>query len=677
MAQTPPRKAPSPKASTPAPKASTPAPKASTPAPKAPKPRATNRKAPAPGAAPSGITDDRLFALRWQRGQRDLAGPLQRLYGKACDVEALLDRLRDLLDRHWQERPSDLRLLDLERDLNPDWFLSQEMAAYVFYIDKFAGRVANLPAHIGYLKDLGITYAHMMPCLKPRPGASDGGYAVMDYREMNPDLGTMAEFQMACLQLRASGISPCIDMVLNHTAKEHDWAQKARAGDPFYQAFYRMFDDDTLPKAYERTLVEIFPDQAPGNFTWYPDIGKWVWTTFNEYQWDLNWENPEVFLAIVDTMLFLANKGVEIFRLDAVAFMWKEMGTGCQNLPQVHDILQALVQAIRVAAPAVIHKAEAIVGPADLVPYLGTGTHAGKVSNLAYQNSLMVQFWSSLASRDTRLMTHVMKTHFPESFRRACWATYIRCHDDIGWAITPEDTAHVPPIQAAPHRNFLADFYNGSFPGSFARGADFQVNEETGDRRTNGSFASLAGLEAALEAGDAGQVDRAVARILLGHALIASYGGIPLLYMGDEIGLLNDHGYRDDPARADDGRWMHRPAMDWPAAADPQGPAARLLAGTRHILATRRATPQLASDVPTRVRDTGNPALFVFDRVAETRTVTCVFNFTDAEAAITPWALKLDPARSYGDLLTGAPLTLRDGQIVLPPYAALWLRPGT
>lgn len=624
------------------------------------------------------IDADRLFDLRWARGLRDLTGPLSRLYGSGTDLAALTARLRAMLAAHASDRPADLRALDLERDLNPDWFLSQEMVAYVFYTDRFCGRLADLPRHIPWLQDLGVTYVHLMPCLKPRPGQSDGGYAVMDYRAINPDIGTMDDLRKVTARLRKAGISTCIDMVLNHTAKEHDWAMQARAGDPHYQAFYRMFDSDEVPRQYERTLVEIFPAQAPGNFTHYPEIGKWVWTTFNEYQWDLNWANPEVFLAILDTILFLANQGVEVFRLDAVAFMWKEMGTGCQNLPQVHDILQALVQAIRIAAPAVICKAEAIVGPRDLVPYLGQGRHEGRESHLAYHNNLMVQFWSSLAARDTRLMTHVLRTHFPQSFRRASFATYIRCHDDIGWAITPEDAARVPAMDAAAHRNFLADFYNGSFPGSFARGADFQSNAETGDRRTNGSFASLAGLEQAIAAGDPHLVDMAVARILMGHALIASFGGIPLIYMGDEIGLVNDHSYRDDPDTADDGRWMHRPRMDWAAVRklSAQSPGGRILAGTRAIMAARKATPELAADVPTRIVDLGHPGLFVFERAADSRPVTCVFNFTENHQAATPWGLGLDPAHRHADALTGAPLVLADGMVRVPPYGVLWLRPA-
>jgi amylosucrase len=618
---------------------------------------------------------DHLFDLRWTRGARDLIGPLTRLYGQAHDIPALMARLRSMLATHASQRPADLRALDLDRDIDPDWFLSQDQVAYVFYIDRFAGTLKDLPAHIDYLRDLGVTYVHLMPCLKPRPGQSDGGYAVMDYRAINPALGTMDDLEEVARAFRAKGMDTCIDMVLNHTAKEHEWAEKAKAGDAFHQAFYRMFDDDTLPKQYEKTLVEIFPAQAPGNFTYYPDIKKWVWTTFNEYQWDLNWENPEVLLAILDTILHLANKGVTVFRLDAVAFMWKRMGTLCQNLPEVHDLLQALTQATRIAAPGVIHKAEAIVAPRDLVPYLGQGRHEGRVANLAYHNNLMVQFWSSLASRDTRLMTHILKTHFPESFRRACFATYIRCHDDIGWAITPEDTAHFPPMTDWGHRAFLADFYNGTFPGSFARGADFQSNPETGDRRTTGSFASLAGLEAATTPEEEAL---AIARILLGHGLIASFGGIPLLYMGDEIGLLNDHSYLADTDLAPDGRWMHRPPMDWSAVKSVrQGKsrAARIHAGTKAIMAARKATPQLASHVPTRILDAGHPHLFLFERLAEDRTVTCLFNFTEHDQRLTPWPLRLDPARAYADILTGNPLRLHEGAIALPPYGQLWLMP--
>lgn len=639
-------------------------------------------KAPArPGAGKAAkaasTSDAELFDLRWQRAEADLMAPLERLYAPVTEMAPFRDRLRALLHEKWQARPRDLRRLDLARDLTPQWFLSEKMVGYVFYVDRFCDTLKDLPAHIPYLRDLGVTYVHFMPCLKPRPGDSDGGYAVMDYGAIDPRLGTMEEFEAVTAELRRAGISTCVDMVLNHTAREHDWARRARAGEPHYRAFYRMFDSDALPKQYEQDLVEVFPNQAPGNFTYYPDMDRWVWTTFNEFQWDLNWENPEVFLAVLGVILDLANRGAEVMRLDAVAFMWKRMGTVCQNLPEVHDILQALNQATSVAAPAVIHKAEAIVSPGDLVPYLGAGAHSGKVSNLAYHNNLMVQFWSALAARDTRLMTHVLKTHFPESFLDATWATYIRCHDDIGWAITDEDTAPFPPMTGAGHRGFLADFYNGTFPGSFARGEDFQVNPETGDRRTNGSFASLAGLEEALWADDPAKIDLAVNRILLGHALIAAFGGVPLLYMGDELGLLNDHSYLEDPDRAADGRWMQRPRMDWAraeVAESAESPAGWIWRGTRHLMRARKATPELSGRVPTRVLETGHAAIFAVARPAPERRLTAVFNFTEDWQEIAPAVLDLAPG-AYRDAITGAVMEIDHGPLRLGPYARLWLHP--
>jgi amylosucrase len=468
-------------------------------------------------------------------------------------------------------------------------------------------------------------------------------------------------------------MSLCVDLVLNHTAKEHAWARMAAKGNPAFQDYYLMFDSPDLPDRYERTLVEVFPDTAPGNFTHYPEIGKWVWTTFNEHQWDLNWANPQVFLEIVEVMLFLANRGVDVLRLDAVAFMWKRMGTRCQSEPEVHMLLQALRACSRIASAAVIHLEEAIVAPAEMLPYLGRGRHDGREGNLAYHNSLMVQFWSALASRDTRLMRHVLGSHFPERLTNATYATYIRCHDDIGWAVTDEDAAAVG-VSGHGHRSFLSDFYEGSFPGSFATGAPFQVNEATGDRRISGSLASLAGLERA--AGDPALTEMAVQRILLGHALIAAWGGIPLIYMGDELALTNDYGYLDDPHHAHDSRWIHRPRMDWAlAAARHSGdtPSAQVFRGTQAILARRAATPALHAGVPIRVVTAGNDAVLAFQRLAPTGTLLGLFNFTEAWQEVGE-----DMARALGvtamhDALSDQRVETHGGRIVLPPYARVWL----
>jgi amylosucrase len=614
--------------------------------------------------------DDRLFDLRWRRSERDLLSAFRLIYGTH---PALEEELRKLLLKHWNERPSDLKDLDLQRDMEPDWFLSEKMVGYVFYIDRFSGTLKGVLDHVDYLKSLGTTYVHFMPCLKPRPGDSDGGYSVMDYRAINPALGTMADFEQVARELRQQGMDVCVDLVLNHTAKEHQWAEKAKKGEKRFQDYYWMFDTDETPKAYDKSLVEIFPDTAPGNFTHYPGFKKWVWTTFNEHQWDLNWSNPRVFVEIVDIMLNLANKGATCLRLDAVAFMWKRMGTNCQNQPEVHDILQALRAATRIAAPAMIHKAEAIVAPKDLVPYLGQGRHTGREGNLAYHNNLMVQYWSSLATRDTRLMNYVLGTHFPEKFRNASFATYIRCHDDIGWAITEEDAAAIPGISGPGHRRFLSDFYSGAHTGSFARGAIFQENEETGDRRNSGSFASLAGLEKAKQSGDKAEIDMALHRILMGCTLMASFGGLPLLYMGDEIGLLNDYGFEKEADHAHDNRWLHRPKMDWAVANAPSWPESELLVGVKHIIARRKDMPELAATVTTRIVHTNIPPVFAFQRKGDSRTIVCLFNFSESWQRVPALLLRQSGIVDFHDHLGGGQIALQNDFVPLAPYGRLWL----
>ncbi len=614
--------------------------------------------------------DDRIFDLRWKRSEDDLLKPLRLIYSNRPDLEG---KLKSLLLQHWKQRPGDLKDLDLQRDLEPDWFLSEQMVGYVFYVDRFSGTLTGILDHLDYLEGLGANYIHFMPCLKPRPGNSDGGYSVMNYRAIDPKLGTMADFEKVSAALRARNMDVCVDLVLNHTAMEHEWAMKAKDGDAKYQNYYWMFETDAQPKAYEESLVEIFPNDAPGSFTHYPEFKRWVWTTFNEHQWDLNWTNPDVFLEIVDIMLTLANKGATCLRLDAVAFMWKRLGTNCQNQPEVHDILQALRAATRVAAPALIHKAEAIVAPKDLVPYLGQGRHTGRVANFAYHNNLMVQFWSTLATRDVGLMNHVLSTHFPERFRNASFATYMRCHDDIGWAITEEDAGAFLHISGPGHRRFLADFYSGKHIGSFARGDIFQENAETGDRRNSGSFASLAGLEAAKLTNDIVGISTAIQRILMGNALMCSFGGMPLLYMGDEIGLLNDYDFKKIADHANDNRWMHRPKMDWDVANAPRWPELELLSGVKHIIARRKAASCLAATHPTRILQSGNASIFMFARLGDEKTVVCVFNFADTWQRLPADLLRGHGVELFQDELGGGIVALQDGFVPVAPYGRLWL----
>lgn len=617
--------------------------------------------------------DSDLFELRLERWLPDLIEGLALPYGDEV-IDPILDQLLEILCDRYRLRPEELKRLDLERGLRPDWFQGPSMIGYVCYTDRFAGTLRGVADRLGYLSELGVTYLHLMPLLRPRPGASDGGYAVMSFREVDPRLGTMDDLEALAGELRRRGISLCIDLVINHVAREHEWARKARGGDPRYQRYFWMYPDRTEPERWEATLPEIFPDFSPGNFSFDAESGRWIWTTFNDFQWDLRWENPAVLLELADLILELANRGVEVFRLDAVAFIWKRLGTSCQNQPEVHALVRVLRAAARIAAPAIIFKAEAIVAPQDLIFYLGRDRHFGKVSDLAYHNSLMVQIWSSLASRDTRLMTGAL-ARFPEKPASCAWATYIRCHDDIGWAVADEDAAAVG-WEGPAHRRFLADYYGGAFAGSHARGADFQINPRTGDRRTSGSAASLAGLELALELDDPLLIRRSIERLLLAHAVILSWDGIPLLYMGDELGLINDRSYLDDPELAGDNRWMHRPRMPWDRAARRRRAGTveqRVFDGLRELIRARRTTPQLGAAARVEVLRGANPHVLIHARPHPLGDLVALHNFSEHPQIVSAEPIWDRRIFRPADRITGARIDVSDGWLRLGTYAKLWL----
>lgn len=613
------------------------------------------------------------FLVRLRRLLPEVRASLMRPYGVApAGVEGLLLQIVERLTIAYRDRPEDLRTHDLERSLVPDWFQLPSMVGYVCYVDRFSGTLDRVANHVDYLKDLGVQYLHLMPVLRPRDGDSDGGYAVADYRDVNPMLGSMADLEDLCRYLRGHGISVCIDFVLNHTAAEHEWARRAASGDAEASARYLIFRDRRSPNRYEATLPEVFPDTDPGSFTKLPD-GRWVWTTFRSFQWDLNWANPNVFVEMLDNLLWLANRGIDAFRLDAVPFLWKRLGTDCQNQPEVHDLLTALRSCLRIAAPAVIFKAEAIVGKAQLAEYLGTGQRSGRECDLAYHNSLMVHYWSALATRDARLMTWALD-HFPPKPAATAWATYVRCHDDIGWAIADADAAAIG-WDGHSHRMFLSDFYSGDFPGSFARGKRFQNNSETGDSRISGTLASLAGLEAAITADDPTDIDMAIDRIVLGNALILAWDGLPLLYMGDEIGLLNDHSYQDHPERSVDNRWLHRPPMDWRLADEralPDSVAGRLFRRVAHLVEIRRQCTQLHAATPLRVLVSDSSAIFAFVRDHPSGPLLAVFNMSDRPQTVPPSLFSmLDQGRAF-DAITGLVSGTLDVPVALDPYGFQW-----
>jgi amylosucrase len=547
------------------------------------------------------------FLARLETNLVDIYEPLERVYG-----QDLLERLVMLALAAAEQRPVKLRELDRKREIDRNWYQRARMVGYVCYADRFAGSLRSVVDKLDYLDELGVTYLHLMPLLKPRPGENDGGYAVMDYRSVDPRLGTMADLTELAGALRERGMSLCVDLVLNHTAKEHAWARGWLAGDPAYADFYLAFPDREQPDAYERTIVPVFPDRAPGSFTWFPEAGRWVWTTFWSYQWDLNYANPNVFAAMLETILWLANHGIDVFRLDAVPFVWKRLGTTCLNQPEVHLIVQALHALVRLAAPAVIFKAEAIVAPDDLVPYLGGHDRYRPECELAYHNQLMVMLWSSLATKDARLMAQSLRRMRPIP-AEASWVTYVRGHDDIGWAVSAPDAAAVG-WDWWNHRNFLNDYFSGRFPGSYARGALFQENPETGDARISGSAASLCGIEAAATPQE---LDAGIRRLILLYAVVFAFGGIPLIYMGDELAMRNDHSYQADPALADDNRWMHRPPMDWTAAArrhDGTTLEGRVFGWMRRLVAARLDLLALRTGGEREILGTDNDAVFAWRR---------------------------------------------------------------
>ena len=613
---------------------------------------------------------DAAFLTRLERFFTELRDPLVALYGADPRLPDQLAALLDAMAATARERRPELRRLDHEREITPDWLQREQAVGYVCYADRFAGTLAGVRERLPYLRELGVNYLHLMPLLAARPEPNDGGYAVADYGAVEPALGTIDDLRALAADLHGHGMALCVDVVLNHTAREHAWARAALAGDERKLAYYRTFEDRAEPDEYERSLPEVFPDIAPGNFSWVPELGRWVWTTFNAYQWDLDYANPEVFREMAEVVLRLANAGVDVLRLDAVPFLWKRKGTSCQNQPEVHQLLQALRAMARIATPAVGFKAEAIVAPRELVTYLGTGRHEGKECDLAYNNVLMALLWSSLASTRVPLLTHVLGG-MPAVPPGAGWVTYVRCHDDIGWAITPEDAAAVGE-DAHLHRRFLSDFYAGDFPGSFARGARFQQDTSSGEARTSGTAASLAGL-------GAGDDALAVRRVLLLYALAFAHGGLPLIYMGDEIGLCNDPAWADDEHHRDDNRWMHRPPMDWPAAERRHvaGSAeAGLWDGLRRLIAARRsarATHAQGAGLPLW---TGNDHVYGLLRTFAGQRLLVLASFSAGEQRVASGiagehGLEL---RAEAALPDGRPLRADDGDVVLAPYQFLWLQ---
>ena len=591
------------------------------------------------------------------------------LYGSRYDFFYHLEDLLASLAQAWFERPTDLRELDHAREANPLWYQSNQLLGGVCYVDLFAGDLEGIRSKIPYFQELGLNYLHLMPLFKAPESENDGGYAVSSYREIHPPLGTMEQLASLSRDLRAAGISLVIDLVFNHTSNEHLWAKRAQAGDPDFEDFYFIFPDRAMPDAYERSLREIFPDEHAGAFTYFPEVrsgaGGWVWTTFHSYQWDLNYSNPAVFNRMTEEMLFLANQGVEVIRLDAVAFIWKQLGTSCENLPGAHTLIRAFNAVARIASPALLFKSEAIVHPDDVIKYIDP-----QECQLSYNPLLMALLWNSLATRKVRLLSQALTTHF-KIHPQTAWVNYVRCHDDIGWTFSDEAAAQIG-VSGGAHRRFLNEFYRGRFPGSFARGLPFQENPKTGDCRISGTCASLAGLEMALSEEGPAEVELAIRRILLIHGLILLVGGVPLLYLGDEIGVLNDYSYRNDPDKARDSRWVHRQRADWDRYKKRKSTElveGRVFKGLQKLI-TLRQEHKIFSGGHLELLQTENEHVLGFVRLQEGKRVFLFANFSEDQQVVSSEVLEMQ-ALQLAQRLYGQGQLSPSGNLTLLPYDLL------
>lgn len=576
------------------------------------------------------------FAARLGANVEMIKKSFQSLYGEQDGVEGHFENLLEAMVASYAERSADLRKRDGLREAEPDWITSQNITGMALYVDRFAGTIQGVEKKLDYIEELGVNWLHLMPLLDCPEGSNDGGYAVRDYRKVDERLGTMDDLRSLSKSLHDRDMLMTLDLVVNHTSDQHEWAQKALQGDAHYQRYFYTYPDRRVPDTLEETMPEVFPESSPGNFTYIPEMERWVMTVFHNYQWDLNYRNPEVFIEMLKVMLFMANTGVDILRVDAPAFIWKRIGTRCRNLWEAHLLLQLFKACVQVVAPAMAFIAEAIVAPREIIRYFGEGAKAGHECEVAYNATLMALMWDALATKDVRLLRRAMG-RLPNKPLGTTWITYLRCHDDIGLGFDDEDIYAVG-YDAPSHRKFLLDYYSGKYKGSKAKGAMFSHNPKTGDARISGSFAALAGLEHAIEHDDLEERIKACNRIAMMHGVILAYGGLPMLYYGDELGYANDYSYVQDEDKAYDNRWMHRPAIDWKKAAfrkDKDTPEGRIFQSLKHLIALRKKSPEFADRNSHSWEDTGNDHVIGFLRWdKEGRRTLVLANFHDQRQAI-------------------------------------------
>ena len=606
--------------------------------------------------------NDRIFAQRLERHHDELRWLYMELYGN----DDMFAELCDQMKRYYDERNDKLKTLDAEREAEGEWYRKRDMLGMMMYIDNFAGNIKGVQEKLPYLEKCNVNYVHLMPFLDSPKGRSDGGYAVADFRKVKPELGTMEDLSELAEKCHEKGISLCMDFVMNHTSEDHEWAVKARQGDGEYMSRYFFYADPSIPQEYEKTVPQVFPTTAPGNFTYLPELGHYVMTTFYPYQWDLNYRNPRVFNEMMYNFLYLANQGMDIIRIDAVPYIWKELGTNCRNLPQVHTIVRMMRMIGEIVCPGIVLLGEVVMEPDKVAPYFGTVEKPE--CHMLYNVTTMATTWNTVATRDIRLLRKQMDIvcALPREYT---FLNYLRCHDDIGWGLD-YDTLKTWGMEEVPHKKYLNDYFQGKTEGSVSRGELYNEDLVTGDARFCATTASMCGVESAGFEQDEQKMDQAITKDVMLHAYMFTQSGIPMLYSGDEIGQVNDYTYKDDPEKAPDSRYIHRGKFNWDLVdniANKESVQGKIFQSLDKLEAIRRNEAVFNTDAEVYTKDYSDQSVLWIIRRAEGEELHAVFNFSDY-----PKTIWMPETAEYTDLLTGkkAEVTTVD----LPGWGFFWMK---
>ena len=605
---------------------------------------------------------EKIFAQRMEKHQDELRWLYMELYGNDAMYAELCEQMHD----YYSKRSTELRKRDIKKEKNPDWFKEKEMLGMMLYIDNFAGDLKGVERKLPYLKECNVNCIHLMPFLDTPKGKSDGGYAVADFRKVRPDLGTMKDLARLTEKCHENDMNVCMDFVMNHTSEEHEWAKRARAGEGEYMSRYFFYDNGDIPARYEETVPQVFPTTAPGNFTWLPEIGHYVLTTFYPYQWDLNYRNPRVFNEMMYNFLFLANQGMDIIRIDAVPYIWKELGTSCRNLKEVHTIVRMMRMIAEIVCPSVILLGEVVMEPEKVVPYFGTVEKPE--CHMLYNVTTMATTWNSIATRDIRLLKKQMDivSRLPKQYT---FLNYLRCHDDIGWGLD-FDTMKQWGMEEPSHKRYLNDYFTGKIADSISRGELYNDDPVTQDARFCGTTASMCGIEAAGFEGNAEKMQTAIQEDLMLHAYMLTQSGIPMLYSGDELGQVNDYSYKEDAEKVSDSRYLHRGIFQWILAdkrkdlSTVQGQLFQMLNRLEQI---RRQENVFSQEAEVYTYDVHNDSILGILREYKGERFIALFNFSENEQ--TAW---MQEEGIFRNLVNGEIVEVKDP--VLKGYEFVWMK---